>query len=1711
MKTVKIFISSTFRDMHAERDVVIKRVLPKLREKAEEHLGVRIQEIDLRWGVTEEQAKRGEVLGLCLDGIEEAKPYFVSMIGARYGWLPAPPYVGRQEFNAVLGSPELSDDDRKLLRRAYNLADVNGRVYTLDVSISNEHKDRVQRILETAGLEDAGRSITEKEIRQALEETALPRFVDNLEHRITEQADMSTEEKELLRAFYVRVGGEPIWHLQPGATDEEAAGIRRALAHLKFRREYHRFVFLRNDSAKGFYEVDGKAVDAAYTDTDPAQSDKLAALKTWIADREAKLEAHATYPCTWTRDNAGKEEQGIYPVTGLQQFEDRVFTSLWSHMQNNPELRAEEEQPWKTDDWERLPDHEKRRREGLYREEQQQLKFIDSRTWNFRGRQELLEEIEHAMAENLKTPDSGCVMVVGEPGSGKSALLAQVHNRLLRPDEQSAIRIPQSEILLVPRFIGASARSTNPTQLLEDFCGILKQRFGIEDEIPTDPIKLETAFAQFLGKADKPVIIILDAINQLQKTGDARTMRWLPRTLPQNVCIVTSAVEDPRQQGKGYDIEQDTTALDAMRARRPKTVEIAVAKLSDGEKQEIITSYLRQYNKELDTKLLAEMTAKQESYNPLYLQCALEELRIVSRHEDLSRFVNNLPASTVAMFDAMLDRTENELARVFDENTPRLFPAFLTYLATGRNGMTEQDLRLLLGDWQQVKTRGEESVRLSEFHWGELRRSLRPYLFQRGEQWDFFHQQLKQAVGQRYLHTREKRRETHVSIASYLEVMGYEHVTTASDLPHHLCKVADGKQKDAPEWDKVADVLCDLEFIEAKVRAGMVYELQADYEAALDILPEAQEEREKERLRQERLDRYRDELVAYARAWSEWRDAKKEGKETKEPAIALPTIKCCKLWTEEEIDAWDQRVKNSPNRFDILQEFDSFVRAEAYSFKDRYQPYHCIQRAYNYMTDGLIFDRAERLVRGNPDRLRLLLLKSFCRPAFTRHRATVRTFEERGSKASMTADSRRVVSVDLSGFLKVWDVGSGKCMQSLLTRTDDADLTNAVCVTMNGQIALTASSRGKMRIFDINNGYLKNVLEGHHDSVEAIAVSPDGKRAVSGSKDETVRLWDLQEGKCQRVMEGHDEPVLWVAISSDGRFAVSGSDRAVKLWNLQNGRCKKIFGLQGDRVIASLCMSADFTKLAVADLSLKDDRTTFRLVNVANARIEKSFGRTEVGEEVTSIVFTADLAYAVTASGLHIENGYDQEIQEMIKVWNIEGGHCDRNLTTVGRTCGRSITLSAEGKFAVSVGNDGIKLWNLERAPTKNHANIYRNLDLCSISLHAEERQLASTHHPDRLKLWNIQNGNCEKTIGNLDLPAIITVDGQHLVCGVPESTFKMCKLESGNCVREMQCQWEGHSALAVSPKPIMSPAGRRLLCASPKMFVGLLDLENGTCEERFCTEELGITTALAMSPDARLAVSAHGKVSNEASGLAWNVIKIWFLGQGICNELLEPLPDDASFYEISLSTDGRKLVAGSASGLTIWDIRTGRMETTIKQGTNTWEDAVLAFTISADGTEAVTGGQFGEIRKWDIKNGRCLAVFRSGELEGMCGIQSHAVCGIAHGPNVLLFFEPFFSLDILPFCTPRRVWHFGNNGKPGQWDVNFTIGCPLCGNRSSVSDIVISTIHEIHNSHGITKNDSPCLKLPDEAWETPGLRGRCTSCGRELRFNPFIGNPDFE
>ena len=86
-KDISVFISSTFNDMHAERDYILKNVFPQLSEWCERR-HIFLRDIDLRWGVTPEDSRTRNTIYKCLTAVDSCRPFFLCFLGQRRGWVP---------------------------------------------------------------------------------------------------------------------------------------------------------------------------------------------------------------------------------------------------------------------------------------------------------------------------------------------------------------------------------------------------------------------------------------------------------------------------------------------------------------------------------------------------------------------------------------------------------------------------------------------------------------------------------------------------------------------------------------------------------------------------------------------------------------------------------------------------------------------------------------------------------------------------------------------------------------------------------------------------------------------------------------------------------------------------------------------------------------------------------------------------------------------------------------------------------------------------------------------------------------------------------------------------------------------------------------------------------------------------------------------------------------------------------------------------------------------------------------------------------------------------------------------------------------------------------------------------------------------------------------------------------------------------------------
>ena len=193
-REIRVFISSTFRDMMRERDLLVKEVFPEMRRICAKRF-VTFTEVDLRWGITEEQANEGQVLPLCLAEIERSRPFFIGLLGERYGWIPdiiRPEVIKRELWlkdhiegrtsvteleilHGVLNNPRMADHAFFFFRDP---------AYVDDPALSdNERRDMVERDIKTdienhgtveAALRTAGRKTKLSALKKRIRASGLP-------------------------------------------------------------------------------------------------------------------------------------------------------------------------------------------------------------------------------------------------------------------------------------------------------------------------------------------------------------------------------------------------------------------------------------------------------------------------------------------------------------------------------------------------------------------------------------------------------------------------------------------------------------------------------------------------------------------------------------------------------------------------------------------------------------------------------------------------------------------------------------------------------------------------------------------------------------------------------------------------------------------------------------------------------------------------------------------------------------------------------------------------------------------------------------------------------------------------------------------------------------------------------------------------------------------------------------------------------------------------------------------------------------------------------------------------------------------------------------------------------------------------------------------------------------------------------------------------
>jgi WD40 repeat protein/serine/threonine protein kinase len=533
-----------------------------------------------------------------------------------------------------------------------------------------------------------------------------------------------------------------------------------------------------------------------------------------------------------------------------------------------------------------------------------------------------------------------------------------------------------------------------------------------------------------------------------------------------------------------------------------------------------------------------------------------------------------------------------------------------------------------------------------------------------------------------------------------------------------------------------------------------------------------------------------------------------------------------------------------------------------------------------------------------------------------RHTLTV------GTSVAVSADGRIAVS-NSGDTVRVWDLGSGACLRTL---TGHSTPVWSVAVSADGRIAVSGSFNDPVRVWDLGSGACLHTLIGHTGRVLSVAVSADGRLAVSGGDDDSVRVWDLGSGACLRTLTGHIGGVSSVAVSAAGRLAISGGGvPPVRVWEVPTAR-----GYRSRWSYAQPHSAHDLLSGAAAvEFAVRRAETLLAAGDAAGAAAQLRSARALAGyrrdprlvnrwRRLAGVGLRGRLLDAWSQCILTNHTGADQ-------VW--------------------SVAVSADGRIAVSAGNDALRVWDLDSGACLHTLTVGT-----SVAVSADGR-IAVSNSGDTVRVWDLGSGTCLHTLTGHSNPlwsVAVSADGRIAVSGSADETVRVWDLGSGACLHTLTGHTGYVRSLAVS-------ANGRIAVSRGSDAVRVWDLGSGACLHTLTDYAEGM-----MQPAADVAVSADGRLAVAAS---WNMtVLVWDLASGAC---LHTLTGHTEYVRsAAVSADGRIAVSGGDDKtVRVWDLGAGACLRTLIGHT---ED-VVSVALSADASVAVSIGKDKTVRVWAL------------------------------------------------------------------------------------------------------------------------------------------------
>jgi WD40 repeat protein len=377
---------------------------------------------------------------------------------------------------------------------------------------------------------------------------------------------------------------------------------------------------------------------------------------------------------------------------------------------------------------------------------------------------------------------------------------------------------------------------------------------------------------------------------------------------------------------------------------------------------------------------------------------------------------------------------------------------------------------------------------------------------------------------------------------------------------------------------------------------------------------------------------------------------------------------------------------------------------------------------------------------------------------------------------AISSDGKTLISASEDRTIRLWDLETGQCLKILQGHTSRIP---SIALSTNDLTLVSGGSDLAIKIWDIQSGKCSKTLQGHSHTISAVAFSPNGQTMVSTSSDRTVQMWDVNSAARLNSLQENIDIVWAVAFSPDGQTLATNSDRAVKLWSTRTCQCFKTLHRRSAGLVSSVAFNANGQLLA----STSHDKIV-RLWNTSTGECLREWqGDTTI---VYSVSFSPDDRILATGS-----------TDARIKLWDVTTGECLKTLHNGTEVW--SIAFSSDGQILAN-GSSGntVRLWEVDSGKCLKELEGH-NGQIWSVAFSPDGQILASGSRDRTIRLWDMRTRECLRMLqGHTDSvesvafrPASSLAESinshQILASGSKDETVKLWDVETGECLKTLR------------------------------------------------------------------------------------------------------------------------------------------------------------------------------------------------------------------------------------------------------------------------------------------------------------------------------------